>query len=237
MAEGSSPTSSTRMKMDADPDSTLTEFFTNCDDYLLFRLTKFYRDRLEQAIEEGVEGLALMLIGEDHFSGQEYQKVSELVQKGNRAGSSKLLLNLVMEKGSRARRMMWESFVKMHHRLRKLGTILREIRELGSDPINYMKVGQELSEIPSHLKDLQQKHKETLRVQTETLRVNTILIKEQVKIFQLVGRYAELTGSVDKYAQIQLYVNVPVIVFRQGRLGNDHVELNQITEINLSPLF
>ncbi|XP_078059765.1 NACHT, LRR and PYD domains-containing protein 3-like [Mustelus asterias] len=191
MAEGSDPTSSTRVKMDAD--STLTEFFTNCDDYLLFRLTKFYRDRLEQAIEEGVEGLALMLIGEDHFSGQEYQKVSELVQNGNRAGSAKLLLNLVMEKGSRARRMMWESFVKMHHSLRKLGTILREIQELGSDPINYMKVGEELSEIPSHLKDVQQKHKETLRVQTQTLRVNTILIKEKVKIFQLVGRYAELT--------------------------------------------
>ncbi|XP_078059399.1 uncharacterized protein LOC144484914 [Mustelus asterias] len=230
MAEGSDPTSSTRVKMDAD--STLTEFFTNCDDYLLFRLTKFYRDRLEQAIEEWVEGLALMLIGEHHFSGQEYQvvgiqeaavlikggsfypnlsaqsdsrylssnaissiwrKVSELVQNGNRAGSSKLLLNLVMGKGSRARRMMWESFVKMHHSLRKLGTILREIQELGSDPINYMKVGEELSEIPSHLKDVQQKHKETLRVQTETLRVNTILIKEKVKIFQLVDRYAELT--------------------------------------------
>ncbi|XP_078057503.1 NACHT, LRR and PYD domains-containing protein 3-like [Mustelus asterias] len=197
MAEASNrgeyPTSSTRIGMDTDPDSTLTEFFTNCDDYLLFQFTKFYRDRLEQAIEEGVEGLALMLIGEDHFSGQEYQKVSELVEKGNRAGSSKLLLNLVMEKGSRARRMMWESFVKMHQSLRKLGTILREIQELGSDPINYMKVGQELSEIPSHLKDVQQKHKETLRVQTETLRVNTILIKEKVKIFQLVDRYAELT--------------------------------------------
>ncbi|XP_078059406.1 uncharacterized protein LOC144484920 [Mustelus asterias] len=122
-----------------------------------------------------------------------WRKVSELVQNGNRAGSSKLLLNLVMGKGSRARRMMWESFVKMHRSLRKLGTILREIQELGSDPINYMKVGEELSEIPSHLKDLQQKHKETLRVQTETLRVNTILIKEKVKIFQLVGRYAELT--------------------------------------------
>ncbi|XP_038657040.1 NACHT, LRR and PYD domains-containing protein 3-like [Scyliorhinus canicula] len=42
-------------------------------------------------------------------------------------------------------------------------------------------------------RDVQQKHKETLRVQTETLRVNTILIKEKVKIFQLVDRYAELT--------------------------------------------
>ncbi|XP_067835942.1 NACHT, LRR and PYD domains-containing protein 3-like [Heptranchias perlo] len=43
------------------------------------------------------------------------------------------------------------------------------------------------------IEDVQQKHKEALRVQTETLRVNTILIKEKVKIFQLVTLYTELT--------------------------------------------
>ncbi|XP_072132805.1 NACHT, LRR and PYD domains-containing protein 12-like isoform X4 [Mobula birostris] len=44
-----------------------------------------------------------------------------------------------------------------------------------------------------HGTDVQQKHKETLRAQTETLRVNTILMREKVKVFQLVDRYAELT--------------------------------------------
>ncbi|XP_072133292.1 NACHT, LRR and PYD domains-containing protein 3-like isoform X3 [Mobula birostris] len=43
------------------------------------------------------------------------------------------------------------------------------------------------------MEDVQQKHKETLRAQTETLRVNTILMREKVKVFQLVDRYAELT--------------------------------------------
>ncbi|XP_067836960.1 NACHT, LRR and PYD domains-containing protein 3-like [Heptranchias perlo] len=196
MAEGSNrgegPTSSKRLRMDTDPNTAITEFLTKCDDYQLFQLTKFYRDRLEQAIEEGVEGLSLMLTGEDHFSGQEYHKVTELAEKGNRADSSKLLLNLVMEKGSLARRVMWESFLKMH-RLRKLDKILKETQELGPDPFDYMNIGRGLSEIPSHLKDVQHKHKETLRVQTETLRVNTILIKEKVKIFQLVTLYTELT--------------------------------------------
>ncbi|XP_067836490.1 NACHT, LRR and PYD domains-containing protein 3-like [Heptranchias perlo] len=56
-----------------------------------------------------------------------------------------------------------------------------------------MNIGRGLSEISSHLKDAQQKHKEKIRVQTETLRVNTILIKEKVKIFQLVTLYTELT--------------------------------------------
>ncbi|XP_072133204.1 NACHT, LRR and PYD domains-containing protein 3-like [Mobula birostris] len=44
-----------------------------------------------------------------------------------------------------------------------------------------------------HGTDVQQKHKETLRAQTETLRVNTILMREKVKVFKLVDRYAELT--------------------------------------------
>ncbi|XP_067836534.1 NACHT, LRR and PYD domains-containing protein 12-like [Heptranchias perlo] len=181
------------MRMETDPNTAITEFLTKCDHYQLFQLTKFYRDRLEQAIEEGVDGVSSLLTYERHFSGQEHRKVVDLVEKGNRADSSKLLLNLVMEKGSRARRVMWESFVKMHHAVPKLDKILKEMQEIGPDPFDYMNIGRGLYEIPNHLKDVQQKHKETLRVQTETLRVNTILIKEKVKIFQLVTLYTELT--------------------------------------------
>ncbi|XP_078059027.1 NACHT, LRR and PYD domains-containing protein 3-like [Mustelus asterias] len=197
MAEGSNrgecSTSSKRMRMDTDPNSTIPQFLTNCDDYQLFQLTKFYRDRLKQAMEGGVDGVSLTLTYERIFTGQEHGKVTELVDKGNRADSSKLLLNLVMEKGSRARRVMWESFVRMRHGVPKLDKILKESQELGADSFDSINIGHGLSELPTNLKDLQQKHKETLRVQTETLRVNTILIKEKVKIFQLVDRYAELT--------------------------------------------
>ncbi|XP_078056406.1 uncharacterized protein LOC144480686 [Mustelus asterias] len=197
MAEGSNrgecSTSSKRMGMDADPNSTIPQFLTNCDDYQLFQLTKFYRDRLVQAMEGGVDGVSLTLTYERIFTGQEHGKVTELVDKGNRADSSKLLLNLVMEKGSRARRVMWESFVRMRHGVPKLDKILKEIQELGADSFDYINIAQGLSELSTNLKDLQQKHKETLREQTKTLRVNTILIKEKVKIFQLVDRYAELT--------------------------------------------
>ncbi|XP_043535975.1 NACHT, LRR and PYD domains-containing protein 3-like isoform X1 [Chiloscyllium plagiosum] len=179
--------------MDADPDSTIIEFLTECKTYHLFWLTKFYQDRLEQAIEEGVDGVSSLLTYKRIFSGKEHSEITELAKKRNRADSSKLLLNLVMEKGSQAQRVMWESFVKMRHGLPKLDKLLKTIEEHGSDPIRYMDNVRSLSEIPSHLKDVQQKHKETLRVQTETLRVNTILIKEKVKVFQLIDRYAELT--------------------------------------------
>ncbi|XP_072892197.1 NACHT, LRR and PYD domains-containing protein 3-like [Hemitrygon akajei] len=179
--------------MDTDLNSAFSTFLSNCDDHQLFQLTRFYMERLEQAIEEGVEDLSFMLTGEDHFTGREYHSVTELAEKGNRAGASKLLLDLVMEKGSEARRVMWESFVKLHHHLPKLSRILNEIRERGDGQFAFMDTERGLSEVPADLKDVRRKHMETLRTQTETLRVNTILMREKVKIFQLVDRYAELT--------------------------------------------
>ncbi|XP_072891724.1 NACHT, LRR and PYD domains-containing protein 3-like [Hemitrygon akajei] len=179
--------------MDTDLNSAISAFLSNCEDHQLFRLTRFYMERLEQAIEEGVEGVSFMLMGEDHFTGPEYHSVTELAEKGNRAGASKLLLDLVTEKGSGARRVMWESFVKLHHHLPKLSRILNEIRERGDGQFAYLDTERGLSEVPAHLKDVQQKHMETLRAQTETLRVNTILMREKLKVFQLVERFAELT--------------------------------------------
>ncbi|XP_072914984.1 NACHT, LRR and PYD domains-containing protein 3-like [Hemitrygon akajei] len=163
------------------------------DDYQLFQLTNFHRERLKQAIEEGVEGLAMMLRQKGHFSGQEQEKVRELAEKGNRTESCTLFLNLVTEKTLQARRVMWESFVKMRNRILKLDQALNKIQEMGPNPHEYMNIAQGLSELSAQLKDVQEKHKETLRAQTETLRVNTMLMREKVKGFLLVDHCAELT--------------------------------------------
>ncbi|XP_072891575.1 NACHT, LRR and PYD domains-containing protein 3-like isoform X1 [Hemitrygon akajei] len=179
--------------MDTDLNSAISAFLTNCDEHQLFQLTRFYMERLEQAIEEGVEGVGFMLTHDHHFNEREYHSVTDLAEKGKRAGASKLLLDLVMEKGSGAQRVMWESFVKLHHHLPKLSRILNEIRERGDGQFTYMDTERGLSEVPAHLKDVRRKHMETLRAKTETLRVNTILMREKVKVFQLVDRYAELT--------------------------------------------
>ncbi|XP_059817090.1 NACHT, LRR and PYD domains-containing protein 3-like isoform X1 [Hypanus sabinus] len=176
-----------------DTEFTISDLLAPGEEYRLYQLTKFYRDRLKQAIEEKVERLGWMLTKEGHFSREENEKVTELTEKGNRAESSRLFLSLVNGKGSRARRAMWEAFVTWRTELPKLDRILREIQELGPAPLEYMNFAEGLSELPSHLIDVQQKHKETLRAQTETLRVNTILMREKVKVFQLVDRYAELT--------------------------------------------
>ncbi|XP_072891555.1 NACHT, LRR and PYD domains-containing protein 3-like [Hemitrygon akajei] len=169
-------------------DTVITELLASWDDFQLLQLTDFYRDRLEQAMEGGVHGVSLALTAENQFSGEEHRKISDLADKGERADSSKLLLSLVMEKGSRARRVTWETFVKMRIGVPKLDKILKEIQEHGCVPVHQPRL-----EIPSELKDVPQKHKETLRAQTETLRVNTILMREKEKVFQLVDQYAELT--------------------------------------------
>ncbi|XP_072133551.1 NACHT, LRR and PYD domains-containing protein 3-like isoform X2 [Mobula birostris] len=186
-SSGGVPVTSTSGK-DTGPSSEITELLTGWDDFQLLQLTDFYRDRLEQAMEGGVHGVSLALTAENQFSGEEHRKISDLADKGERADSSKLLLSLVMEKGSRARRVMWETFVKVRIGVPKLDKILNEIQEHGCVPDH-----RPVPKFPRELKDVQQKHKETLRAQTETLRVNTILMREKVKVFQLVDRYAELT--------------------------------------------
>ncbi|XP_062892741.1 NACHT, LRR and PYD domains-containing protein 3-like [Mobula hypostoma] len=178
------------VRQGADPVSTIPDLLAQWDEYQLYEQTMFYSNKLKEAIEEGVEPLSWMLTKEGHFSAQEHARVTELAEKGNRAESSKLFVSLVMGKDSRARRAMWESFEKMQNELPKLDKILKEIQDLGPDPHEHINISREL---PTQLKDVQQKHRETLRTQTETLRVNTILMREKVKGFQLDDRYAELT--------------------------------------------
>ncbi|XP_059817315.1 uncharacterized protein LOC132388925 [Hypanus sabinus] len=132
------------------PGSVITELLASCDDSQLLQLTDFYRDRLEQAMEGGVHGVSLALTAENQFSGEEHRKISDLADKGERADSSKLLLSLVMEKGSRARRVMWETFVKMRIGVPKLDKILKEVQEHGC-----VLVHRPIPEIPSELKDHQ----------------------------------------------------------------------------------
>ncbi|XP_059818355.1 uncharacterized protein LOC132389817 [Hypanus sabinus] len=135
----------------AEPEFTISDLLAEGEEYRLYQLTKFYRDRLQQAIEEKVERLGIMLTEEGHLSREENEKVTELAEKGNRAESSRLLLSLVMGKGSQARRAMWKCFVTLRTELPKLDRILRQIQEKGPDPQEYMNNAQELFELPTQL--------------------------------------------------------------------------------------
>ncbi|XP_042202190.1 LOW QUALITY PROTEIN: NACHT, LRR and PYD domains-containing protein 3-like, partial [Callorhinchus milii] len=163
------------------------------DDHQLHQLTEFCRDRLEQAIEEGVEDISSRLTEKECFSPQEHKKLTELTHMGQRTQSSKFLLNLVMAKGSQALRVTWESFVEMRFTLPKLNKIMTEIQEQGASLVDEVTIDRSTPDVPSDMIAIQRLHKETLQKQCEKLEVKTILIKEKVKSFQLVDLYTELT--------------------------------------------
>ncbi|XP_072894835.1 NACHT, LRR and PYD domains-containing protein 3-like isoform X4 [Hemitrygon akajei] len=184
---------SSKERKDTDPQPMISDLMSQCEDYHLFRLTIFYRERLKPMMEEWVEGLSSLMRQEGHFTEREHEEVTKLAERGNRTESSKLFLSLVMEKGTQARRVMWESFVEMRKELPKLNKILKEIEKLGPDPYEHTNNTRGFCDLSSQLKDVQQKHKETLQTQTEKLRVNTILMREKPKDVQLDDRYTELT--------------------------------------------
>ncbi|XP_072892301.1 uncharacterized protein [Hemitrygon akajei] len=132
--------------------SVITELLASWNDFQLLQLTDFYWDRLEQAMEGGVHGVSLALMAKNQFSVKEHQKISDLADKGERADSSKLLLSLVMEKGSRAPRVMWETFVKMWNDVPELDKILKEIQEHGCDSSHRPIPAQHLLKFLSELK-------------------------------------------------------------------------------------
>ncbi|XP_072894869.1 uncharacterized protein [Hemitrygon akajei] len=143
--------SSITVRMTTVAESTISALLAQWDEYGLYELTKYYRDRLEQAIEEGVKTLRCMSGQEGHFRAEEHEKVTEL--KGNRIESFRLFISLVMGKDSQTRRVMWESIVKMRTELQKLDKILKDIQVLGPDPQEYMNIAQGLSELPTQLID------------------------------------------------------------------------------------
>ncbi|XP_042202191.1 NACHT, LRR and PYD domains-containing protein 3-like [Callorhinchus milii] len=163
------------------------------DDHRLHKLTEFCRDRLEQAIEEGVEDISSRLTEKECFSPQEHSKLTELTHSGQKTQSSKFLLNLVMGKGSQALRVTWESFVEMRSTLPKLNKIMTEIQEQGANLVDEVTIDRSIPDVPSNMIAIQRLHKETLQKQCEKLEVKTILIKEKVKSFQLVDLHTELT--------------------------------------------
>eukprot|EP00062_Callorhinchus_milii_P025876 gi/632987343/ref/XP_007910739.1/ PREDICTED: NACHT, LRR and PYD domains-containing protein 3-like isoform X2 [Callorhinchus milii] len=163
------------------------------DDHQLHKLTEFCRDRLEQAIEEGVEDISSRLTEKECFSPQEHKKLTELTHSGQKTQSSKFLLNLVMGKGSHALRVTWESFVEMRFTLPKLNKIMTEIQEQGASLVDEVTIDRSIPDVPINMIAIQRLHKETLQKQCEKLEVKTILIKEKVRTFQLVDLYTELT--------------------------------------------
>ncbi|XP_042201726.1 NACHT, LRR and PYD domains-containing protein 12-like isoform X2 [Callorhinchus milii] len=167
------------MITDKGSNTLFTETLALYNGYQLHRLTNFYRDRLEQAIEEGVEDISSRLTQNECLSPQEHKKLTELTHSGRKRQSSKLLLNMVMGKGSQSNIVMWESFVKMRQTLPKPNKIMTEIQEQGASLVNEVTMDRSIPDFPSDMIAIQGLHKDTLHKQCEKLEVKTILIQEK----------------------------------------------------------
>ncbi|XP_072892367.1 NACHT, LRR and PYD domains-containing protein 3-like [Hemitrygon akajei] len=177
----------------ADRSSAVAALMVNWDDFRLFQLTTSYRDRLQHAVEGAVHEVSLALMTEDQFSALEQQTVADLSGKGYGAESSELLLNLVMEKGSQARRVMWACFPKLRNRDPKLVKILEEIWELGPIPYANWDLAKGTLDFPTDLTGAAQRHRETLREANARVDATVVLRNGSVKVLQLAGRFAGLT--------------------------------------------
>ncbi|XP_042201229.1 uncharacterized protein LOC103189873 isoform X3 [Callorhinchus milii] len=180
-------------KVAAGTNTSFAETLALYNELQLHSLTTFYWDRLAQAIEEGVGDISSWLRHKKYFSPHEHKTLTELTRIGQKRRSSKLLLNLVTEKDSRARRMMWVFFEEMRPILPKLNKIMTEIQEQGATLVKVVSSGQIVPHVPSELTAVQRLHKETLQRQSERLEVKNILINENVRTFQLVDHFTELT--------------------------------------------
>ncbi|XP_072894820.1 NACHT, LRR and PYD domains-containing protein 3-like isoform X2 [Hemitrygon akajei] len=157
------------------------------------KVTEFYQSRLLQAMEEGVTGVSSTLTYGKHFNEKEHRMVTELADKGQKAESSELLMDLTMANGPAAQRAMWDSFVNMRRGVPKLDTILKEVEKHGTTLPSYAVVTEVVSELPSKLHGVQKQHKEYLLKLTETFELKPSLTKKKVKLSQLGDRYTELT--------------------------------------------
>ncbi|XP_078390109.1 NACHT, LRR and PYD domains-containing protein 3-like [Cetorhinus maximus] len=114
-----------------DEEAQIMEFLSNLRDIDLRRITDFYRQRLEEAIETFVEGVALALLNENLISSKDYQLIRQRVGNEDSKDASKGLLNNVIESGAEAGRALWAIFARMQSTKPKLRGILKEIQAKG----------------------------------------------------------------------------------------------------------
>ncbi|XP_042202415.1 NACHT, LRR and PYD domains-containing protein 12-like [Callorhinchus milii] len=161
-------------------------------DSQLNTVTLFYRQRIEEAMEEFVEAVALVLLKDRLLSTREYKRVGHLAKRKRRKEASKYLLGVVTSVIGRAQRTLWETLVKMQENKPKVQKILKEIQEKGTSLLGMSQCSGKLEPLSDRLIDVKNHHKEVLCSQNEKLSLNTLRGREKSRTFLLSDRYTEL---------------------------------------------
>ncbi|XP_072354371.1 NACHT, LRR and PYD domains-containing protein 3-like [Scyliorhinus torazame] len=174
-----------------DIDPLIKETLANYSDRQLYTITKFYRQRLEEAIEGFVEIVSLALLQENMVTKMEHQGVNIMTENGARREACKQFFNIVMDHGAQAGRTMWLVFVKFRDIKPKLNNILTEIYEKGLNLARETIFSTVEAKVSSDLQGVQEEHRNRLRSENETLLVCGIQGK-QIQTFSLSERYTDL---------------------------------------------
>ncbi|XP_060709483.1 NACHT, LRR and PYD domains-containing protein 3-like isoform X2 [Hemiscyllium ocellatum] len=159
---------------DTDPSAAIRQTLRGYTDITLRRVTEFYRQRIEEAIEEYIEAVSLMILHKIKSHEDLYREIQRLVKDGSHRRATEHLLDSVMESGAQAGRVMWETFIKMKLTNPKLSNILQEIESKGASL--RMEVSQSLMEpkVSNYLKDVQTQYKSFLLRASEDFWVDTV---------------------------------------------------------------
>ncbi|XP_048476672.1 NACHT, LRR and PYD domains-containing protein 3-like isoform X5 [Rhincodon typus] len=139
---------------ETDHSAAIRQTLKGYTDITLRKVTVFYRQRIEEAIEECVEAASLMLLHDLKTNYHLHREIQQLVKDGSHQEAANHLLDSIMESGAQAGRAMWETFAKMKLTNPKLSKILQEIESKGANLP--MEVSQSLMEsrVSNYLKDL-----------------------------------------------------------------------------------
>ncbi|XP_051865156.1 NACHT, LRR and PYD domains-containing protein 3-like [Pristis pectinata] len=167
----------------------LKDFLKSLNDKNLRRITEFYRQRLEDATATFADSIAEALQNKLIIDAGELERVRDMMRKEREAEASKYLFNRVMDKGSKAGRAFWEILVDIQDDKPKLKGILKEIQEKDSTLLQDVVWSQRPANIPQCLKEIQMRHKETVRQECANTEVN---FGGKTNSFLLEDRYTEL---------------------------------------------
>ncbi|XP_038657059.1 NACHT, LRR and PYD domains-containing protein 6-like [Scyliorhinus canicula] len=142
-----------------DSNAAIRQTLRDFSDIHLRKVTEFYRPRIQEAIEECVEGVSLEILKEAKWNEDCYRDIQQLVRDRRQQEAAKRLLDTVMESGAQTAREMWENFVKRKDTNPKLRKILQEIESKGASLP--MEVSRSLMQptVSNYLKEIQVQHK------------------------------------------------------------------------------
>ncbi|XP_043915145.1 NACHT, LRR and PYD domains-containing protein 3-like [Protopterus annectens] len=171
----------------------LKTMLSNYSNINLYRVTKFYKQRLTDAIYPFCDCIAFALDSK-HLPDENYKDVISLYDKNQKREAAHYLMDTVIAKKNCDTIMeMWEYILLASTKSIKLKNLLTEMQMKGNNVLSDAQLKEfGVKDIPDTLRDCVKEHKNVLAEKNKEIQVNTILGKETINIFPLEDNFIEL---------------------------------------------